>query len=105
MFQTVSLGNNGCRTSAAFVIVALLAAEASARTPKTEVSIKGDMFLINGKPTYEGRTWEGHTIEGLLLNSRMVQGTFDDLNPETVQNWIYPDTGKWDAERNTREFI
>jgi hypothetical protein len=35
----------------------------------------------------------------------MVQGIFDDLNPETVSNWTYPDTHKWDAERNTREFI
>ena len=50
-------------------------------------------------------TWRGHKIEGLLMNSRMVQGIFDDRNPETVARWAYPDTGKWDAERNTREFI
>jgi hypothetical protein len=43
-------------------------------------------------------------IEGLLLNSRMVQGIFDDLNPETRTRWNYPD-GPWDAGRNTREFI
>jgi hypothetical protein len=43
-------------------------------------------------------------IEGLLLNSRMVQGIFDDLNPETRSLWDYPD-GPWDAERNTREFV
>lgn len=72
---------------------------------KTEVSIKGEQFLINGKPTYEGRTWNGHKIEGLLMNSRMVQGVFDDLNPETVDRWKYPDTGKWDADRNTKEFV
>ncbi len=72
---------------------------------KTEVSIRGDAFLINGRPTYQGRTWEGKKIEGLLLNSRMVQGIFDDMNPETVKKWAYPDTGKWDAERNTREFV
>jgi len=72
---------------------------------KTEVSIKGEQFLINGKPTYEGRTWNGHKIEGLLMNSRMVQGIFDDLNPETVERWNYPDTGKWDADRNTNEFV
>jgi hypothetical protein len=35
----------------------------------------------------------------------MVQGIFDDRNPETVSKWAYPDTGRWDAERNTREFI
>ena len=44
-------------------------------------------------------------IEGLLMNSRMVQGIFDDLNPETRSRWRYPDTGMWDPERNTREFI
>ena len=35
----------------------------------------------------------------------MVQGIFDDRNSETASQWAYPDTGKWDAERNTREFI
>ena len=72
---------------------------------KTEVSIRGDAFFINGKPTYAGRTWNGKKIEGLLLNSRMVQGTFDDLNPATVGRWAYPDTKTWDPERNNREFL
>lgn len=72
---------------------------------KTEVSIRGDAFYLNGRPTYEGRTWQGHKIEGLLFNSRMVQGIFDDLNPETRRQWAYPDTGQWDPERNTREFL
>jgi hypothetical protein len=74
-------------------------------TPKTTVSIVGDQFLINGRLTYAGRVWHGHKIEGLLLNSRMVQGIFDDRNRDTVQRWAYPDTGRWDAERNTREFL
>ena len=78
----------------------------SAQQPrKTAVSIVGDAFQINGRPTYEGRKWNGYKIEGLLLNSRVVQATFDDLNPETVKQWAYPDTGRWDAERNVREFI
>lgn len=72
---------------------------------KTELAIRGDAFLINGRPTYEGRTWQGRKIEGLLLNSRMVQGIFDDLNPDTRQKWAYPDTGRWDPDRNTREFV
>jgi hypothetical protein len=72
---------------------------------QTEVSIQGDQFLINGRPTYQGRTWNGHRIEGLLMNSRVVQGIFDDLNPETRDRWVYPDTGRWDPDRNTREFI
>ena len=47
----------------------------------------------------------GKRIEGLLLNSRMVQATFDDLKPETRGRWAYPDTKKWEPERNTREFV
>jgi len=71
----------------------------------TIVEIKGEQFYINGKLTYEGRVWNGCKIEGLLMNSRMVQGIFDDLNPETKHLWKYPDTGVWDADRNTNEFI
>jgi hypothetical protein len=71
----------------------------------TVVSISGGDFLINGRLTYEGRRWNGHRIEGLLFNNRVVQGTFEDLNPETATRWVYPDTGKWDPERNVREFL
>ncbi len=71
----------------------------------TLVEIRGDQFFINDKPTYPGRYWKGNKIEGLLMNSRMVQGIFDDFNPETVKNWEYPDTKSWDADRNTAEFI
>lgn len=71
----------------------------------TKVTIEGDQFFINGSPTYAGREWNGRKIEGLLLNTRMVQGIFDDLNPDTVAQWKYADTGVWDADRNTSEFI
>ena len=74
-------------------------------TMQTNVSIVGGAFYINDEITYSGRYYKGHKIEGLLLNSRMVQGIFDDRNPETIHLWEYPDTGKWDAERNTREFL
>ena len=70
----------------------------------TQVSILGEGVLINRRPTYPGRSYRGMKIEGLLLNSRMVQAIFDDLNPETRSMWAYPDTGVWDPERNTREF-
>ncbi len=70
-------------------------AETPARARRlTRVGIDGDRFLINGRPTYEGRTWREHRIEGLLMNARLVQGTFDDLNPETRSRWAYPDTGR-----------
>jgi hypothetical protein len=95
------------RCSCTLVAIVFVSSLAAAADPprKTAVSIVGPAFHINGKPTYAGRTWQGHKIEGLLMNSRMVQGIFDDLNPETRALWAYPDTGTWDAERNTREFI
>ena len=73
--------------------------------PRPVVTIAGEDFLIDGVPTYQGREWRGHRIEGLLFNSRMVQATFDDENPETRSLWAYPDTGVYDAERNTSEFV
>jgi hypothetical protein len=72
---------------------------------KTIVSIEGDAFLINGQLTYSGRQWKGNKIEGLLFNSRMVQGIFDDQNEETAERWKYPDTETWDPNRNTDEFV
>ena len=72
---------------------------------KTVVTIHDDKFFINGEVTLKGRTLDGTSLEGLLPNSRMVQGIFDDLNPDTRSLWKYPDTGEWDAERNTNEFI
>ena len=70
----------------------------------TVVSIDGDAFRINGEPTYAGRAYDGMKVEGLLMNARLVQGIFDDLNPETRSKFDYPD-GPWDADRNTSEFI
>jgi len=99
------------QTALAPVVAASLSssAESSQKTAKaarnTAVSIVGDMFYINGRPTYEGRYWYGWKIEGLLFNARLVQGIFDDLNPQTRSRWVYPDTGRWDPERNTREFL
>ena len=87
------------------------AASAAEQIRHTQVSIEGDQFLINGRLTYEGVTWSPdgdeneYRIEGLLLNARLVQGIFDDLNPETVHRWRYPDTGQWDPDRNTQDFI
>ena len=52
-----------------------------------------------------GEYGRGSRIEGLLLNARMVQGIFDDLNPSTRERFSYPDTHTWDPERNTNEFV
>ena len=88
-----------------FTIILFCFYSISINAQKTIVSIKGNQFYINGKPTYEGRVWNGKKIEGLLMNSRMVQGVFDDLNPATKDAFAYPDTKKWDADRNNNEFI
>ncbi len=86
--------------------LALVAVAVRAAPPAhTEVSIAGEKFLINGRPTYAGRVWQGVPIEGRLLNARLVQGVFDDLNPATRGRWAYPDTHAWDPDRNTREFV
>lgn len=85
-------------------VLALLLAFAAVLPARTVVTIKGDQFIINGRPTYAGREWNGRRVEGLLFNTRMVQGIFDDMNPETAGRWAYKD-GRWDAERNTREFV
>ncbi len=76
-----------------------------ARAGQTVVSISGEEFLINGTPTYAGQFWQGHKVQGLLMNARRVQGTFDDRDPATAGPRAYPDTGKSDADRDTTEFI
>ena len=83
---------------------------AQGATRNTMVSIVADGFHINGAPTYTGRTWvtgDGgqHRIEGLLLNARLPQAIFDDPVAETRGQWMYPDTRRWDPDRNTQEFI
>ncbi|MBC7784559.1 MAG: hypothetical protein H7144_12040 [Burkholderiales bacterium] len=85
----------------------MCATRSDAQTPaarKTKVAISGESFLINGRPINEGRVYNGMKIEGLLFNSRMVQGIFDDRNAETRELWNYPD-GAWDPDRNTNGFI
>lgn len=89
------------------ILLSIFWLTAVAKPPKrkTKISIVGEQFYINGQPTFKGRVWNGHKIEGLLPNSRMVQGTFDDRNPDTRAQWAYPDTKQWDADRNTKEFL
>ena len=79
---------------------------ARAQTPgkwATTVGIAGDAFHVNGQPTYPGRAFRGHRIEGLLFTSRMVNCIINDQNPETRGMWAWRD-GHWDPERNTSEF-
>src|SRR4051812_33914305 len=94
------------RTALAFV-VALGLVLASAPTtsgaatfiPKTSISIDGTRFRIDGRITTPASP-----ARGLLINTRMANGIFDDANPDTTWQWEYPDTGVWDPQRNTDEF-
>ena len=71
----------------------------------TKVSIEGNKWIVDGIPTFSDIKYRGKSIEGLLLNARMVNAIFDDENPYTRDIWNYPDTGEWDADRNTNEFV
>ncbi len=93
------------KIAAVFILAFSFLNAAAQQKRHTTVSIKGNQFYINGEPAYKGKYWKGNKIEGLLLNSRMVQGIFDDLNPVTKSQFIYPDTKTWDADRNTNEFV
>ena len=95
---------SGIFTGLLVIILGLFSFKNSSKS-NTVISIKGEQFYINDEITYKGRNWNNQKIEGLLFNSRMVQGIFDDLNAETRENFIYPDTKKWEPERNTQEFI
>ncbi len=96
-----------CRIIFSLVVIVLAMCLGSQRVcaQQTTVGITGESFTINGKLTYAGRYWHRQRIEGLLMNSRMVQATFDDKNSATRDLWKYPDSGKWDPDRNTSEFI
>ena len=72
---------------------------------QTLISIEGERWLINGQATYAGRTYRSWNVEGLLMNSRMTNAVFDDENPVTRGLFAYPDSGEWDADRNTDEFV
>jgi len=88
-----------------FVLITLFGCDQNYDSRSTTVTIEGENFYINNVITMHGISWKGIDMEGLIPNSRMVQGIFDDLNPETVEKWKYPDTGIWDPNRNTEEFV
>jgi hypothetical protein len=92
------------KTLATPLVLAAAPAMAAPMTRSTTVSIEGNAFHINGRPTYPGRVYKGSKVEGLLFTSRMVNCIIDDQNPETRGMWGYAD-GPWDPERNTSEFI
>ncbi len=70
----------------------------------TVIGISEGCSCINQQPTCSGRFWKRWEVEGLLMNSRVVQGICDDLNTETSSMWDYTD-GPWEPERNIDEFV
>lgn len=70
---------------------------------KTSISIDGTNFKINGEITYNSA--KNKNVQGLLINSRMINCIFDNSNTEYNYLFTYPDTGKWDPSRNTNEYV
>eukprot|EP01084_Bolivina_argentea_P002109 3875_1 len=70
---------------------------------KTSVSIDGTNFKINGEITYSKA--KNSNVHGLLINSRMINAIFDNSKQEYNYLFTYPDTKKWDPQRNTKEYV
>jgi hypothetical protein len=64
----------------------------------TVLSIEGERFMVDDEPANAGTA-----AEGLLLNSRMIQAIIDVEGNSS--RFAYPDTGRWDPERNLAEFL
>src|SRR5690606_16647657 len=62
---------------------------------RTQISIKGEHWYVNGKITNEGSP-----AEGLLMNVRMVNAVFEDRGDGWKQQ-----VEAFDPEENTRQFI
>lgn len=75
----------------AATFVSLLICQSAAAQPATKVSISQDHWLIDGQPTNPNSA-----AEGLLMNVRMVNATFEDASGKK------PD---FDATANTERFI
>ena len=68
------------------------------------ITIQGDKFYMDGKLTYSDVPGAKPEALGRLMNSRMVQATFEDENPETAKLFVYPDGSVLDPNRQTNEF-
>ncbi len=68
----------------------LLTLSLSVLAPTTTVAIDGTRWLVNGAPTHPGTP-----AEGLLLNVRMVNATYEDARPEST----------FDADANVDRFL
>jgi hypothetical protein len=78
------------------------------------LDLQDGTWYLDGHPTYspDGGYPNGDPrLRGLLLNHRVINGIFDDLNPshdydgDGRDDWAFPDLGRWDPEENTRRFL
>lgn len=58
-----------------------------------------EWFCVDNSPTHVDTN-----VTGLLLNSRMIQGVFDDANASSRTMWAYPNKMPYDSNRQTAEF-
>ena len=86
---TLGTGRVWYRILTWLVLAMILACPDHLQAVQTKVEIDGTRWLINGKPTNSGTP-----CEGLLMNVRMVNATFED-----------PGKPEFDAEQNTDEFV
>ncbi len=70
-----------------------------------QIGVQGDKITFDGELTYSDFSTAKPEALGRLMNSRMVQATFDDENPETAHLFVYPDGSPYDPDRQTDEFI
>ena len=70
---------------------------------KTKVGIKGRMFYINGVPTYSDIPGSNPKSHGLIWNSRVIQGIFDDN--EGLEHLKKVSGADFDPEKNTDDLI
>ncbi|MBD3242947.1 MAG: hypothetical protein GF331_20310 [Chitinivibrionales bacterium] len=70
---------------------------------KTNLTIDGEQFLINGKPVYSEIEGSNPDAHGLLMNARFIQGIFDDKADPARFARMGHDT--WDPEANTDRLI
>ena len=79
--------------AAACLVLAVSVRADTSFKPQTRVTIKDGFWHLNGKPTHPGSD-----AEGLLMNVRMVNATFEDRNPDTRPK-------NFDPDKNTAAFL
>ena len=79
-----------------------------------KLSVEGQYFLLDGHLTYTARSGfpdADSRLVGLLLNHRVVNGIYDDLNEDHDydgdgrDDWAFAETGEWDPDVNTAKFV